>query len=509
MDTTLWLRWRTPILVFLLGALAIMSSSQAISHFLFKNEVEKRLENIHIFYQERYINLGRELYELIKGLQFNCAQQDISLLRDTIEQSTGIQLLEMQTAHTSCSVYGKNVPLIKDFDKDNAFIDHENDDFSYLVTPYHNHRLKVHYHLPDASLILITEPVQNVFTQSEVCLNCTAMTLSRGEKEIQVYPKHQSKQYIHIASKDFGPNYAFNVYATDKGISYVTENDLFITQLLLFFMLLSVSLAIGLYRTPERTLKEMITYGLMKREFIPYYQPIVDSKTGTITCCEVLIRWQRSDGELISPNQFIPIAEHNGQIKLLTNYMIEQVIDQFEDELIADSNFYVSINVTPQQLEDDEFLSTTINLLKQRNVPAHRLAFEVTERIPFSDLTKARRIIQHLTDFGISIKLDDAGTGYGGFSYLQNLPIDTLKIDKMFVDTIGTNDLKSNILDSIILFAKHAGLKVIAEGVETQAQVDYLHQREIYLMQGYHFAKPMPFDEFRQYLQQDLAISDG
>ena len=83
--------------------------------------------------------------------------------------------------------------------------------------------------------------------------------------------------------------------------------------------------------------------------------------------------------------------------------MIEQVIDQFEDELIADSNFYVSINVTPQQLEDDEFLSTTINLLKQRNVPAHRLAFEVTERIPFSDLTKARRIIQHLTDFGISI----------------------------------------------------------------------------------------------------------
>ena len=220
-----------------------------------------------------------------------------------------------------------------------------------------------------------------------------------------------------------------------------------------------------------------------------------------------MIRWQRSDGELISPNQFIPIAEHNGQIKLLTRYMLEQVIDHIHNELHDHPDFYISVNVTPQQLEDDEFLTDTINLLKERNLSPHRLALEVTERTPFRNLTKAKRIIECLTDFGISIKLDDAGTGYGGFSYLQNLPIDTLKIDKMFIDTIGTNDFKSNILDSIILFAKHAGLKVIAEGVETQAQVDYLHQREIYLMQGFHFAKPMPFNEFKLYLQQDLMIS--
>ncbi|PSW13569.1 EAL domain-containing protein [Photobacterium rosenbergii] len=507
MDKTLWLRWRYPILVFFLGAIAIVYSSQPISLVLFKHEVEKRLENIHLFYQERYLNLGQELVELAKELRYTCNQHDIALLRDTIEQSSGIQLLELQTPTGDCSVYGKNVRLIKDFDDSSASIHHENDLFNYSVSPYHNHRLKVQYRLPDAKLTLITEPVQNVFTQSEVCFGCTAMTLGRDGEEIDVFPRLDKKQYTHIASKYFGPNYAFNVYATESGITYVTESDLFITQLLLFFMLLSACLMIGLYRTPERTLKEMISYGLMKKEFIPYYQPIVDSTTGAITCCEVLIRWQRSDGELISPNQFIPIAEHNGQIKLLTNYIIEHVIDQFEGELIADSQFYISINVTPQQLEDDEFLSTTINLLKQRNVPAHRLAFEVTERIPFSDLAKARRIIQHLTDFGISIKLDDAGTGYGGFSYLQNLPIDTLKIDKMFVDTIGTNDIKSNILDSIILFAKHAGLKVIAEGVETKAQVDYLHQREIYLMQGYHYAKPMPFNEFKQYLQQDLMIS--
>lgn len=506
MNMTLWLRWRFPILVFLLGATAIVMSSQPISHYLFKSEVEKRLENIHIFYQERYLNVGRELQELITGLNFTCTQQDISLLRETIEQSTGIQLLELQTATGHCSVYGNNVPLIKDFDKSSRVIGHDTVDFSYDVAPYHNHRLKVHYRLPEASLILITEPVQHVFTQSEVCKNCTAMTLSRDGEEIQVYPMQGAEQYFHIARKGFGPNYAFNVYATESGISYVTENDIFITQLLLFFMLLSGCLLIGLYRTPERTLKEMIAHGLLKKEFIPFYQPIIDTQSGKMTCCEVLIRWQRPDGELISPNQFIPIAEHNGQIKLLTVYLLELVIDHFQDELIADADFYVSINVTPQQLEDDEFLATTINLLTQRRVPAHRLAFEVTERIPFKNLAKARSIIQQLTDFGISIKLDDAGTGYGGFSYLQNLPIDTLKIDKMFIDTIGTNDLKSNILDSIILFAKHAGLKVIAEGVETAAQVEYLHQRDIHLMQGFHFAKPMPFKEFHQYLQQDLKV---
>ncbi|MGR5140524.1 EAL domain-containing protein [Photobacterium sp. DNB23_23_1] len=482
-------------------------SSQPISHYLFKSEVEKRLENIHIFYQERFMDVGRELQELITELNFTCTQQDISLLRETIEQSTGIQLLELQTATGHCSVYGDKVPLIKDFDhKDSSVLGHDTVDFSYNVAPYHNHRLKIHYRLAEASLILITEPVQHVFTQSEVCKNCTAMTLSRDGEEIQVYPMLEAKQYFHIARKAFGPNYAFNVYATANGISYVTNSDQFITQLLLFFMLLSGCLLIGLYRTPERTLKEMITHGLLKKEFIPFYQPIIDTRSGKMTGCEVLIRWQRPDGELISPNQFIPIAEHNGQIKQLTVYLLELIIDQFQDELIAESDFCVSMNVTPQQLEDDEFLATTINLLTQRKIPAHRLAFEVTERIPFKNLAKARSIIQQLSNFGISIKLDDAGTGYGGFSYLQNLPIDTLKIDKMFIDTIGTNDLKSNILDSIILFAKHAGLKVIAEGVETADQVEYLHQRDIHLMQGFHFAKPMPFNEFHQYLQQDLRV---
>ena len=504
MNMTLWLRWRFPILVFILGATTIVMSAQPIRYNLFKNEVEKRLENIHIFYQERYLDVGRELQDLITGLNFTCTQQDISLLRETIEQSTGIQLLELQTETGHCSVYGSNVPLIKDFDKDSTVIGHDTVAFSYNVAPYHNHRLKLHYRLPEASLILITEPIQHVFTQSEVCNNCTAMTLSKGDEEIQVYPKQGTDHYFHIATRAFGPNFAFNVYATEEGINYVTTNDLLITQMLLFFMLLSGCLLIGLYRTPERTLKDMIADGLLKKEFIPFYQPIIDTKSGRMTCCEVLIRWQRPNGELISPNQFIPSAEHNGQIKLLTVYLLEMVIDHFQDELIADSEFYASINVTPQQLEDDEFLNTTINLLTERKIPAHRLAFEVTERIPFKNLSKARSIIQQLTDFGISIKLDDAGTGYGGFSYLQNLPIDTLKIDKMFIDTIGTNDVKSNILDSIILFAKHAGLKVIAEGVETQDQVEYLHQREIHLMQGFHFANPMPFKEFREYLQQDL-----
>ena len=507
-DKTLWLRWRSPILVFLLGALAIAYSSQPISLVLFKHEVEKRLENIHLFYQERYLNLGQELVELAKELRYTCNQHDIALLRDTIEQSSGIQLLELRTPTGDCSVYGKNVRLIKDFDDSSASIHHENDLFNYSVSPYHNHRLKVQYRLPDAKLTLITEPVQNVFTQSEVCFGCTAMTLGRDGEEIDVFPRHDTKQYTHIASKYFGPNYAFNVYATESGITYVTESDLLITQLLLFFMLLSACLMIGLYRTPERTLKEMIAYGLMKKEFIPYYQPIIDSRTGKTNGCEVLIRWKRSDGEIISPNQFIPIAEHNGQIKLLTRYILEQVIEHLQDELNDNQHFYSSINVTPQQLEDDGFLEETIKLLKEKGLAPHRLALEVTERTPFRNIAKAKQNIQRLADFGISIKLDDAGTGYGGFSYLQNLPIGTLKIDKMFIDTIGTNDLKSNILDSIILFAKHAGLKVIAEGVETQAQVDYLHQRKIFLMQGYYFAKPMPFDEFKLYLQQDLTISE-
>lgn len=126
---------------------------------------------------------------------------------------------------------------------------------------------------------------------------------------------------------------------------------------------------------------------------------------------------------------------------------------------------------------------------------SERLKFELTERVPIKTMTQAQEEVFYLLKKGYQFKIDDFGTGYGGFAYLQNLQISSIKIDKMFVDTIDTSDVKISVLDSIIASAKQGNIEVIAEGVEGQHQVDYLAERGVYWIQGYFYAKPMPINE--------------
>ncbi len=128
---------------------------------------------------------------------------------------------------------------------------------------------------------------------------------------------------------------------------------------------------------------------------------------------------------------------------------------------------------------------------------------EITERTKFGDLNKAAECIEILTEHGISIKLDDCGTGYGAFSYLHVLNIDTIKIDRMFVDGIGMEDFKNTILDSILAFARESKLHVVAEGIETKVQADYLINAGVEMLQGTYFGDPVPFKRFRQQLETD------
>lgn len=126
---------------------------------------------------------------------------------------------------------------------------------------------------------------------------------------------------------------------------------------------------------------------------------------------------------------------------------------------------------------------------------SERLKFELTERVPIKAMTQAQEEVFYLLKKGYQFKIDDFGTGYGGFAYLQNLQIASIKIDKMFVDTIDTSDVKISVLDSIIASAKQGNIEVIAEGVERQNQVDYLAERGVYWIQGYFYAKPMPLEQ--------------
>ncbi|WP_434137701.1 EAL domain-containing protein [Photobacterium leiognathi] len=253
----------------------------------------------------------------------------------------------------------------------------------------------------------------------------------------------------------------------------------------------------------------MIEIGIRKSEFIPYYQPIINSLSGEIIGCETLLRWHKSNGDIIPPNAFIDIAEKNKQIYEITDLLIDQVTADISSLKGLDDQFYASINVLPRQLENQTFATKLLQKLSEHEMPNHRLAIEVTESTPFTDLKSAKRVMQRLIDNDISIKLDDAGTGFGGFSYLQQLPFNTLKIDKMFIDTIGTCDVKANILNAIITFGKKAKLTMIAEGVETLDQVEYLREQGVYLIQGFVYAKPMPFDELKTFINACKSNDDN
>ncbi len=149
----------------------------------------------------------------------------------------------------------------------------------------------------------------------------------------------------------------------------------------------------------------------------------------------------------------------------------------------------VSINIVSSHLES----GVLTKLLSELNWPiSNRIHFELTERIPVKDTEAAKKEILYLTNKGYKFKIDDFGTGYGGFSYLQDLGIRCLKVDKMFIDPIGSDDQKLKVLDSIVSAANKAECEMIAEGVESQAQVEYLAQHAIYLIQGYVYAKPEP-----------------
>ncbi|WP_233219123.1 EAL domain-containing protein [Photobacterium sp. GB-27] len=271
----------------------------------------------------------------------------------------------------------------------------------------------------------------------------------------------------------------------------------------LCILLVITCIFLGL-RPQQRTVKMAIERGIKRKEFIPFYQPIINSMTGSIIGCESLIRWCKANGEIISPANFIDIAEQNKQIYEITDLLISQVAEDLSKLNNIHDNFYISINVIPRQLQNQTFATKLLNTLSSAQVSNHRVAIEVTERTQFTNVTSAKEVMQRLIDHGISIKLDDAGTGFGGFSYFQELPISTLKIDKMFIDTIGTCDVKANILNAIISFGKEAKLTMIAEGVETQEQVNYLRDQGVFLIQGFYYAKPMPFSDLEKYINNNL-----
>ncbi|MDB6049115.1 MAG: cyclic diguanylate phosphodiesterase [Pseudomonas sp.] len=236
---------------------------------------------------------------------------------------------------------------------------------------------------------------------------------------------------------------------------------------------------------------------LRRGELQVLYQPIFELKSRRCVGAEALVRWRRPDGSLTSPDLFIPLAENTGQIRQITDFVLQQLLEQLGQLLRANPHLYISVNLAACDVMAPRIGRVTARLLAQHHVSPHQIAFEVTER-GLIDVVVARNHLQALRDVGHQVLIDDFGTGYCSLAYLQTLPVDCLKIDKAFIDALGHDAASSGVAPHIIRMAHALQLRVIAEGIEYEAQAVLLSSEGVSYGQGWLFARPLTALKFSE-----------
>ncbi|WP_235829596.1 GGDEF domain-containing phosphodiesterase [Clostridium nigeriense] len=226
------------------------------------------------------------------------------------------------------------------------------------------------------------------------------------------------------------------------------------------------------------------------------FQPKILIDSGTVIGFESLVRWNSKDLGFVPPNEFIPIAENSGLIIPIGRYIINESFKKCKElSLMTNRKFKMAINLSEVQIRDEEIVDYVAETLERYELDASYIEFEITESIIMKSAEKNIKTLEKLKALGVTLALDDFGTGYSSLSYLRTLPIDVLKIDKSFIDGILIEEKSEYIINSIIDLSHYLNLLVVAEGVETKEQLDYLKRSSCDIIQGYYFSKPIQFDE--------------
>jgi diguanylate cyclase (GGDEF)-like protein/PAS domain S-box-containing protein len=252
------------------------------------------------------------------------------------------------------------------------------------------------------------------------------------------------------------------------------------------------------------TLENEIRSGIRNKEFILHYQPKLSLTDNSICGFELLARWQKQDGSLVPPFEFIPLSEELGLIIEITEQLIEQALQTMQTWIGHGINTSFALNLSAKHLHHHELLDFVEEKLCLYQVPASSIEFELTESTIMEDIDSAVSLLNKLNLKGIAISLDDFGTGYTSFKYLKDFPIDALKIDRTFVQDIGIDKKDEAIIESIITLAKKLEIKTIAEGVETIEQAEYLKRKGAGIVQGYLYSKPVPVEQALKLVQQKI-----
>ncbi|MCU1783157.1 EAL domain-containing protein [Pseudomonas sp. 13B_2.1_Bac1] len=298
----------------------------------------------------------------------------------------------------------------------------------------------------------------------------------------------------HLASERYR-------YSVDAGMPagevwrYMQDRYPAMFSLVVFFGLLAGVLGHALQKRVTAPTHEL-QRALGANEFVPYFQPVVRGDTREWAGCEVLMRWKHPKEGLVRPDLFIPLAEECGLIVPMTRALLRQTAAQLAPHAARFSpGFHIGVNITARHCQDLALVDDCREFLAAFPVGQVTLVLELTERELIEPTDITRRLFDALHELGVMIAIDDFGTGHSSLGYLRNFNVDYLKIDQSFVAMIGADALSRHILDSIIELSGKLDLGIVAEGVETIEQCEYLAARGVDFLQGYLFGKPVPSDE--------------
>jgi len=267
------------------------------------------------------------------------------------------------------------------------------------------------------------------------------------------------------------------------------------------------------YNTPDQNMEmaryykieQELEHAIHQKQFSVVYQPLVNLTSSEIVGVEALLRWNHPELGFISPGEFIPILEELGHIVTVGKWVLETVCEQmveWRNNRVALER--MSVNVSPIQFRNYQFVYDVKEILRKTGLDPKYLELEVTEGT-LLNVSDSINTLQELKDIGIKVSIDDFGTGYSSLSYLKKLPIDTLKIDKSFINELDFDG--QFIINTIINLGKNLEFTVIAEGIENQKQLSYLQQQDCHEGQGYYFSKPMPADEIKKLIKKQAESS--
>lgn len=253
---------------------------------------------------------------------------------------------------------------------------------------------------------------------------------------------------------------------------------------------------------------QRIYHALERDELELYYQPQIDTLSGGIVGLEALLRWMHPERGIIDPKEFIPEAEKTDLIVDIGKWVIKTACRQ--NKYWQDIGLFkmpVAVNISARQFEDGDFEIALCGLLKETGLLPEYLELEITEGTSIRDLNSAVEVLNRLKELGVKIAVDDFGTAYSSLNYIRQLTMDTVKIDKCFIDGIGINHKDEAIIKTVIALIHNLNLRAVAEGVETENQVKFLDKEGCHIIQGYYYYMPMPADDLENLLIREMRFS--